>query len=122
MLIQEKILTTRLDPNRKSQFFIERFLVPEGLMAIKLLLEAETQDLQCVFIYDSDYNLRMELDHVSKRANIMILDGENSSQHTKSGPILSGEWIIAFEVETDPDLGPGKINYRLEGKPKNKKD
>ena len=119
MLLQEKCFNIHSDRKKSTSFIIERFIVPDNILGLKIALHILQHHVQCVFVYDSDYNLRLELNNVVSDQVYVIHEEEiKTSKGSKSGKIPAGEWIIAIETSIQESDQFGQIVYKVEGIPR----
>lgn len=85
---------------RESSFVIERFSVPECMRDIQLSVQCSSHQINLMLVYDSQYNLRAEIDRIKdiNKLRISIQDIETTIG-AKSGPIPAGEWLLAIEIQ-----------------------
>ncbi|SEQ52702.1 hypothetical protein SAMN04488558_1173 [Ignavigranum ruoffiae] len=116
MLIQQNQFNIKANHHRTKDFIIERFNVPADLLGLRVNFQCEHHQVQCAFIYDSQYNLRLELENLGSRQGYCIHEQvDQSSPASQPGKILPGEWIIAMQVTNQDQGQAGEIRYRIEG-------
>ncbi|MCR8969762.1 hypothetical protein [Facklamia sp. 7083-14-GEN3] len=87
-----------------ASFIIERIEVPAtiGHLVFEFNTFQQGYEIDSIMAYDSQYNLRIDIQNVCQgRRIILSIDEIESSSGTRSGILPSGEWILVFKL-ADP--------------------
>lgn len=91
---------TQQDNRKAGTFILERFNVPKNLRDLQIMIMCVPSEIRFVLVYDSELNLRAELNPLNEVNNICISIHEiHTSLRAKSGPLPPGEWMLAIERE-----------------------
>lgn len=118
MLIEEKQVDFKQCIDRKVYFVIEHFNLPAGLTGFTIHLDQPECLISTLLIYDSQHQLRYQLNQLMGSQKIRISESkEQSSLSAVSGPIPEGQWIMALELPQDQADFTRKWSYFIEAIP-----
>lgn len=116
MLLSQMNIQLHNKQSKPTSFMIERFYVPLNIQEIKLHIQASSDFIQLVLLYDSAYNLRLESKQIHAKCEIRIHELDYlTSPNAKSGKIHDGEWIMAFEFNPDHLLTSANGTVQING-------
>lgn len=116
MLLRQMNIHINNNQSKLASFMIERFYVPMNIQEIKLHIQASSKFIHLVLLYDSAYNLRLEVKDIQAHREISIHELDYlTSPHAKSGKIHEGEWIMAFEFNKEQLLSNANCLVQVQG-------
>lgn len=116
MIIQQERIHVKTQPTKINKFIVERVMIPENLSGLRIKLLAEANLVEWLLVYDTTYNLRAEMNDINGFEMLVIHESPSqTSSDAKSGAILPGEWLLAFEISDQVQVQTWNFSYLIEG-------
>lgn len=115
--LEHKRLQADKDSQLVTSFIVERFEVPSGLSKITMELGEPFSEIESLLVYDSGYNLRVEIREIQTEKRITICEDElETTMGSISGPIPEGDWVLVFQLDEEgTDLEEWYCDFQVLG-------